>query len=372
MLLMSVTTLQAEQGVTLESGGRIKLDLIHNDTAVSGTHLAKADLAFTPGSIPVVDNHNSSEVNFRESRLWGMLRLPLWQRELAAYTEIDFFDIRQDNFGPSRVSNSPRLRHAYMSYGPLTLGMTYTTFVNQSAYPEINDANGPVGTLSIRQDIIRYQHDFPWGHIQFAIEEPLTKLTDNAGWKYHRNDETVPDLVSKLTWEGTGGNLTFAFMARKIGTDVAWTYGNANAHWGGAVSVAGSWYTVDRDNLRFTLSWGNALGRYVSFGTFNDGVIDARGRIELTELLSGFVSYQHWWSRTLRSNAVIGFAYLDTATGIMPATASETMASSQLNLIWSPMLNLSVGIEWLTGYRQQVDGRSGNLNRIQLSSIYKF
>ena len=46
--------------------------------------------------------------------------------------------------------------------------------------------------------------------------------------------------------------------------------------------------------------------------------------------------------------------------------------STHLNLIWSPTLNSSIGLEWLHGYRELEDGRSGDLNRIQFTSTYQF
>lgn len=219
---------------------------------------------------------------------------------------------------------------------------------------------------------MRYQHDFEWGNLQVSLEEPQTSLTNTSGRRFNPDDETVPDLVSKLTWEKEKGNLSLAAMVRKIEADRAGAAGIDDEHWGGAISLAGIWNVHGRDRAGFTLSWGNALGRYVSYSAFNDGAIDNRGDIEQTDIIAGFVTYQHWWTHTLRSNAVVGVAHVDAATGIVPASGSETLASSQVNLLWSPMLDFTVGIEWLHGYRKQIDGQSGSLNRLQLSSIYRF
>ena len=64
---------------------------------------------------------------------------------------------KKDASGRSHVANEPRLRHLYSTYRNFTIGKTYTTFANLSSYPEINDANGPVGhLLVIRQELVRY------------------------------------------------------------------------------------------------------------------------------------------------------------------------------------------------------------------------
>lgn len=375
VFLFPATGVKAEHQTqaSISFGGRLKIDAIYNDESVSGAHLSKADLAFSPGSVPITDrDRDSREFNLRESRLWSTLKLPVFQQELAAYAEIDFFDTKKDNQGRSRLSNIPRLRHAYASFGSFTLGKTYTSFLNISSFPEINDANGPVGVLIVRQPIIRYRHDFSRGNFQISLEEPETTLTDSSGKRVLPDDESMPDLAAKITYESDSGNVSLAAILRNIETDKVNSTSQDDEHLGGAVSLSGRWQVFDRDNIRFSLSWGNVLGRYLSYNIFSDGAIDDQGNIELTEVSGGHLAYQHWWTSTVRSSVVAGMAIADLATDIVPPNSNEKLASANLNLIWSPLPDLTLGVEWLYGYRRLIDERSGRLNRLQFSGIYRF
>ena len=49
-----------------------------------------------------------------------------------------------------------------------------------------------------------------------------------------------------------------------------------------------------------------------------------------------------------------------------------TSYSTHLNLIWSSSLNSLVGMEWLHAYRELLDGSDGEIDRIQITSSYKF
>ena len=128
----------------------------------------------------------------------------------------------------------------------------------------------------------------------------------------------------------------------------------------------------DQDNLRFTLSYGNALGRYVSYNAFNDAVMDNTGKTNLTEILAGHISYQHWWRSTLRSSFVLGGAYANHDTNKTVNSVNKYFASSMINLLWSPTVKATLGVEWLHAYRELENGQDGNIDRIQLSAIYKF
>ena len=357
----------------LNIGGRIKLDAIYNTDSVGGTRTSKSDLAFSPGSIPLTNgNNNSLDANLRESRIWATLRLPVNRENLSTYVEFDFFDTKKDSAGRSHVANVPRLRHLYATFMNLTVGKTYTTFVNMSSYPEINDANGPVGVLSIRQELIRLNKSFSFGNVFIALENPESTFTNSSGSSFQVNDDQTPDIVGKLELIDDWGNWSFSAMAREINTDGKVINGVDETFWGGAISTAGRIFIKDQNNLRFTLSYGNALGRYMSYNAFNDAVMDTTGKINLTEILAGYVAYQHWWRPALRSSFIFGAAYANHDTDKTVTTVNKYFASSMVNLLWSPTLKATVGIEWLHGYRERDNGQNGNIDRIQLSAVYKF
>jgi outer membrane DcaP-like protein len=366
---------KAEHGSTinLSIGGRVKLDTIYNLDSVGGIRTNKADLAFSPGSIPITNRgKNELNANLRESRLWATLDFPLGERQLSTYVEFDLFNSRRDSSGRSHVGNDPRMRHLYVSYSNFTIGKTYTTFSNLNAYPEINDGNGPVSNLIIRQELIRYNNDFSWGELFLAIEKPESTFTSSSGSSFQVNDDQTPDFIGKAEFSEAWGNWSLSAMVREINADGKMMTAIDDTKWGGAISVAGRVLLPNQDNLRFTFSYGNALGRYLSFNAFDDATINNTGDINLTEITSGYVAYQHWWTKKLRSSFIIGVAHANQDTGKVPANVDKLFASSNINLMWSPTLKSSIGLEWLHGYRELENGDNGKIDRLQFSAIYKF
>jgi hypothetical protein len=376
--LLSLTTVVRAESIfgqlDFTIGGRVKLDAVYNDQSVSKGTLSRSDLAFSPGSIPVTgSNTDSFNFNLRESRLWATSHLPLYNRDLAAYAEIDFFPIDRNDKGQAELSNKPRLRHAYATYAGFTAGRTYTAFLNVSAYPEVNDGNGPVGILNVRQELLRYSKSFAWGNALLSLEEPDSKLTTTTGKTVAADDaDWVPDIITRLEFSGDWGNWSVATMAREIRNDGLVSGTRADSQWGAALSIAGRIYTTGQDNFRLSAAYGNVLGRYLSFNAFDDGVMNSNGQIDLTEIFGTYIAYQHWWNMQLRSSVTVGYAQAEHNLSVAPDTVDRRFYSTHLNLIWSPTLNSSVGAEWLHGYRELEDGSDGNLNRLQLTLIYKF
>jgi hypothetical protein len=355
-------------------GGRVKLDAVYTDRSAGNGKLSPSDLAFSPASIPLSGNNpDEFHFNLRESRLWATAHLPLFNRDLAAYAEIDFYSIDRNGQGRTELTNKPRLRHAYASYGGFTIGKTYTAFLNVPAYPETNDINGPVAILNVRQELLRYKKSFDWGNMTLSLEEPDSKLTTTTGTSVHADDaDWIPDIITRLDFSSDWGDWSVSAMAREIRSKGLVPAALSDSEWGVAFSIAGRVYTTGQDNVRFSVSGGNILGRYLSYNAFDDAVMDSNGQIDLTEIFGAYIAYQHWWTTKLRSTVVAGYAQAYHDLSVAPDTVDKRYYSTHLNLIWSPILNTSIGAEWLHGYRMLEDESSGNLNRLQFTFIYKF
>ncbi len=55
-----------------------------------------------------------------------------------------------------------------------------------------------------------------------------------------------------------------------------------------------------------------------------------------------------------------------------PANTNKSTASAHLNLIWSPVANSDLGLEYIYADRKTEDGLKGHLNRLQASAKYAF
>lgn len=202
--------------------------------------------------------------------------------DVMGFIEMDFWG----GGGNEIVSNSahPRIRHAFVKYKDLTVGQTWSTFMNTSAIPESADfAGATTGLVFIRQGQVRYNV----GNFQVSLENPESWGGDTAS-------DSVPDIVARYNFKGDWGSVSVSGLARQLNT----TLGNSESAFG--ASVAGRIKTGGKDDIRFQFHKGE-LGRYVGVGA----VKDLYGE-EVEDVTSVLVAYRHFWSESLRSTVLYG------------------------------------------------------------------
>lgn len=356
-------------------GGFVKMDTLFSNVSAGRDELGDQLLIFSqiPVGRQVHGEHSQTTFHAKESRLWFKSSTPSAWGEVNTYVEIDFYG------DAATYTYTPRLRHAYGSLGQFLAGQTWTTFLNSAVLPDHLDPNGAAGSIApVRQPLLRWSQPFNLADTamewQAALESPRSRLrTDplaDTDVFNAPNADRSPDLVARLNANPGWGTLSLAALGRQIrSTDPL--SGREQTAWGGAVSLAGKIDTVGTDNVRFTLNYGNALGRYAALNTFEDAAMNDAGEIQLVDTYGGMLSYQHFWSKTWRSSLTYGFVQADQPAyvgGLMTRQAQSVHA----NLLWSPLLQTVFGAEYTYGTRTVVDGREGDLHRIQFSARYNF
>jgi hypothetical protein len=356
-------------------GGYVKLDAVFSNPSTGVD--AKGDLLLDPNAIPVgpgagANEHNQVKFGARETRLFVKTNTPTTLGDLNTHVEFDFYGAD----GNESVSNSHgfRLRHAYGTLGHLLAGQTWTNFMNPAALPDTLDFGGPVGQIFERQAQVRWTQSFgssAWGKGQWAIglENPET-VVQIPGSTFRADDDRLPDVTGQVLFDTSRGKISVHGLLRQIRVDSASAPALVDQKFGGALSIAGVMPTVGRDDFRFTLSAGNAIGRY-SDGFFPDGVVDSDGKLRLPNQWAWFAAYRHYWSDQWRSNLVLSSASENNPSG-SPAATNKSTRSAHLNLIWSPVPNSDLGLEYIYANRETEDGLRGHLNRIQASAKYAF
>ena len=357
-------------------GGYVKLDAVYsNPSAGVGT---SADLFLQPNAIavgPGAGDNEHGQVKFgaRESRAFAKTSTPTSWGDLVTYVEGDFYGAD----GNESVSNSHglRLRHAYGSLGPFLGGQTWTNFMFVPSLPETVDFGGPVGQIFARQAQVRWTRTFGGsgplaaGQWSVALENPESVVTLPGGASFRADDDRVPDIAGQAVFNTSRGRIAVSGILREIRADSK-SPAVVDQAWGGALSVAGIVPTIGKDDVRFALSAGNAIGRY-SNGFFPDGVVDAGGQIRLPRQWGWYAAYRHFWADTLRSNVVVSGATEHNPAG-SPASTNKSTQSAHANLIWTPVANTDLGLEYIYANRETEDGLKGHLNRLQASAKYAF
>jgi hypothetical protein len=350
-------------------GGYIKLDVVHSD--VSAGSDSDANLYFYPRAIPLSSAPSTgSNTSFtaKQSRLFIKSRTPTPFGDLKVHLEGDFYG----EGGNQKVSNSStwRLRHAYGELGNLLVGQTWSTFMNASALPETVDFGGPAAEIFIRQAQIRWTQPFEWGSVQVAAENPETWLIANDPTiATAPDDDNLPDLVGRVNFNTPVGALSLAVLGREYRID---SQGLDDSTYAGAVSLAGILPTFGKDDLRFTLNYGNALGRYM-YTNFEGAQLDiATNEIKAVDQWGGFIAYRHFWTDTWRSTLSYSYGEADNFTDIVGDAVNKRFQSAHANVMWSPIPAVNFGLEYIWGYRELENGEDGELNRIQFGAQYKF
>ena len=363
---------------SLGFGGYVKMDV--TESSVSAGNNKAGDLYLFIPQIPLSDRGENSQLAFnaRESRFWLKSFTPSRWGDINTYLELDLYG--------SADGYTPRLRHAYGTFGKLLAGQTWTTFVNELALPDTLDINGPVGTANFRQPQLRWTQPFTVAgqsmEFQAAAEMPNSALY-TGNWN-QASPETLttggadryPDMIVRFNYKPSWGNVSLAGMGRQIRISPTTTplVANINASqevWGGAVSLAGKINTFELDNFRFTVNYGNAFGRYSAVDRLEDAAVDATGNLHPVNIYSAVVAYQHWWDKAWRSTVAYGFEQADQPDFVNQAMTGQAQ-STHANLLWSPLSQATLGVEYIYGTRELIDGRSGYISRAQLSAKYNF
>ena len=357
-------------------GGYVKLDAVFSNPSAGVD--SKGDLFLDPTTIAVGPSAGSNERNqvkfgARESRLFVKTSTPTTLGDLNTHVEFDFYGAD----GNESVSNSHgfRLRHAYGTLGNLLAGQTWTNFMNPAALPDTVDFGGPVGQIFDRQAQARWTQSFgpsAWGSGQWsvALENPESVVQVPGGASFRADDDRWPDLTGQVLFNTPRGKVSIHGLVREIRIDSATAPAAVDQKLGGALSIAGVLPAVGRDDFRFTASVGNAIGRY-SNGFFPDGVVGSDGQLRLPKQWGWFAAYRHYWSDQLRSNVVLSSAGENNPAG-SPANTNKSTRSAHVNLIWSPVANSDLGLEYIYADRETEDGLRGHLNRVQASAKYAF
>jgi hypothetical protein len=351
-------------------GGYLKLDAIYSDKS-TGVN-SDFDQFLVPGTIPL-DNADDYEDNqmvmhARQSRLVVQTNTPTDWGNLKAYLEGDFFG---GNTGNQAVSNSYvfRLRHAYGRLGNLMAGQYWSTFMLVETSAETLDFGGPVGSTFVRQAQLRWIQPFKWGSLQFALENPETTVLDNDGTTLKPDDDSFPDTIVRATFNTSLGRFDVAGMARNLRIDQA---GREDDLWTGAVTVGAIIPTIGKETITFEGNYGNGLGRYIA-GNFQDAMINPdNGELESLTIWGGYIHYRHFWADNLRSTLAYSYITADNDTDYVPDTVNKTFQSVHANLIYSPVPQVDVGLEYIWAQRELENDEDADLNRVQASVTYRF
>ena len=369
---LSSTAYAAKIGDTeFTYGGYIKLDAMWSDYSAGAPAGTSVGRDFYVPSTLTVGNDNSSDAVFdmhaRESRFnFGTATLLDNGKTVKTKIELDF--LAPAPGGNERVSNSysPRIRHAFISYDGWLFGQTWANFQNVGALPEALDFVGPAeGTVFVRQSQIKYTT----GAWSFSLENPESTITTAGGGMAVTDDASLPDFTARYTHNADWGNFVVTALARQLTYKVGGVDADETSF---GVSASGM-VKLGEDNLKFMLTQGKGLGRYVGLNVARGAVLNGDD-LDAIDSTSGFIAYQHKWNSQWRSTFLYSFLSADNDENLlaMYGDPTESSQSYSANILYSPVKRLTFGAEFKHAERELESGVDGDLDRLQFSVKYAF
>ncbi|MDJ0749331.1 MAG: DcaP family trimeric outer membrane transporter [Woeseiaceae bacterium] len=352
-------------------GGYVRLDAKLSDYSSGDLAPASAGTQFyIPGTIPVGTGESAgpdlgvdakaTRINFKSNHNLDS------GDKLSTFIELDFY---LSPGGNERVSNSynPRMRHAFIKYNDWLFGQTWSTFQDVGVLPETMDFIGvSEGTTFMRQTMVRYTN----GNWEFALENPETTITPNGGGaRIVADDGALPDLVARYTIPLDGGHIKIAGLARQLDYDAG---GVDDSETSLALSVSGKHRIGEADDIRWMITSGSGVGRYLGLNTANDAVIDSTGNLDAIDQTGFFVAYRHFWNKKWRSNVMYSALSIDNDTALTGTGVTKHVHSANVNLVYQPVPKLTLGGEIMFAEREIESGLDGDMTRFIFSAKYAF
>ena len=341
------------------------IDVDAHVTTLSDGQIGSNSIArdfYIPSATPIGgDDSTFTDVTAQATRFALTAERDVNDKKVTGYIEMDFLGSAQGNELVSS-SFSPRLRRAYINYGNWRVGQEWSTFQNTSAIPEsasflaLSD-----GMVFVRQAQVRYSNG-PW---QFAIENPNTTSL-NIG---SRDENVFPDIVGRYNAKGEFGNVSIAAIARQLRADLGNTEEEA---FGYGLSVAGRVKVGKKDDIRFNLTGGEGLGRYIGLAASRATALDpATGELEAIPSYGGLVAWRHPFGETARLNIGYSGLWIDNPD-FLGGTVNKSVQSAYGAVLWDVAPKVTLGTELMYGTRELESGADGDLFRFTFSTKYAF
>jgi hypothetical protein len=329
---------------------------------------------YLPSSIPVGAAAAAEDLDLdahaKQTRIWLTISRGEGASKLGAHVEGDFQSAAGTQ-GSERTTNAYNfaMRRVFVTYGKWLFGQEWTTFMSTATLPDVVDFIGPTeGTVFVRQPMIRYTRALgDKAALVLALENPETAYATPASTGLSEpDDDSLPDLVARVNLKPAFGELMVAGLVRQLSVDIG---PRSEETTGFGVSVAGKITLGKSDDLRFAVTSGEGIGRYVGLNFAPDAVLTASD-LDPVSVLAGYAALRHVWSPKLRSSFVLSVQDVDR--GLQAAAGNEQAWSGSVNLFYTPVKGLDLGAEYRHAERELFTGASGTLDRLHLVAKHTF
>lgn len=322
---------------------------INEDIAASALNGSFSNLASEGTAADEIEGHFAATAN--QSRLGVNFTHP---EGVNVKIEGDFY------FG-----DRLRLRHAYGEYNGFLAGQTwsnYSSFVGNTSILDFNAAAATAGR-QLRNPQVRYTT----GPMSFSIEEPSDSGVTGGSQK-----TGTPTFTARLEDSQGGMSYSLAAMAKQVSSDDGTTDDSAIGYGAFAALRMG---LTDMITVQGVVNYVDGGGSYLYQSGMADGYMNG-GSLETIAGYGGALGAGISLGGGRSINIGAGMTDVDyddaLADGVAVSDNDETRTNVFLNYQWSPVKNVTMGVEYAYWEAEEVDGDSKDASRLMYVSRYTF
>jgi hypothetical protein len=256
-----------------------------------------------------------------------------------------------------------------------------------NAFPMTVEFAGPRGLANLRRPSVRATVPLcDQLYRAVGVEQLFSDITTH---ELGTNVQDVPDFATHLRYETDFGHVQLSTVFRSIGYQPTEGQETRRLGWGlSASTVFHPWALLIGSNptrkanptglercrvlLQHTFGWG--IGRYIqdTAGQGLDGQVDPKtGGFETIYATGWSVSYEHWFTEKWLTK----LTYSEDFVGNTPGQPGSTYIGAKYlaTSVWFvPIRNLSLGVEYLWGLREDLNEERGQASRANALCQYNF
>jgi len=348
----------------MKIGGYVKVDALEDFDGTGDKYQFLISEIAVDGS-PEAGRGSYFNMFIRETRFnFDIRKTTPGEPAQQVFIEMDFFD---------EDSISPRLRHAYFVYGPLVAGQTWSTLVDVRSIPDTIDFAYGNLLYSGRPVQLRWQQQagdhWSWAT---AIEMPNTQGIDNPNNLPGSDSVGLPALVARTSYEDASRVILLGGALGQLRWDGEGTGPDATAtQW--ALVVSGRQYIGKQDYVTWNISYGDGTAENITAlaGSNANATLTASGELVTSKAANVALGFAHKFTSDLTTNIAYAWTGIEQSD-LRAADSIRRGRVGHINLIWSVSKALSTGVEYMWGFRENVDGVRGDAARLQAMVKYSF
>ena len=355
-----------EGKVALGIGGYVKGTMSVDMDGISD------NLDFVTADIPAppqTDMRNQFQMDASTSRIFlKMVGSNTSIGDFTVYLESDFR-------GKNGHQYDLRLRQAFIQFGGWKVGKARTTFADAAACPPTIDFEGPSGSVSTKNTMIQFSHQFGkhWS-TAMAIETPSASYTTDKNLS-ESIKQRIPDIPTyvQYAWDGGKSHIRLSNLFRFLSYRNL-EQGDNKFAFGWASQLSGMITFSPHWKLYYPAAYGKGYADYLNDlgGAGYDLIPDGDSGNLLAPYALGLVGGIQY---NIHKNLFLSASFSQCrlyADDNLQGTDYRYGQYVAANVFYEPITNCMVGFEYLYGNRHNIDGTSGDAHRINAMIQYHF